>query len=171
MYYRIKEKICRKFECNLLMVCSEHIILCQLAPIYQYLERRMFKEVYQISCLGVTDSIWPLMPWKGLTFTAKKSDSELFLADVYAYQGKFHQAARLCKRTGLDSRVFSMFTDLHMFEYAKEFVGVRDPKNTHMLMSKQADWAKNSKEPQAAAQMYLSAGEHRKAIDIIGEHG
>lgn len=38
-------------------------------------------------------------------------------------------------------------------------------------MTKQADWAKSSKEPRAAAEMYLSAGEHLKAIDIIGEHG
>lgn len=40
-----------------------------------------------------------------------------------------------------------------------------------MLMTKQADWAKSSREPRAAAEMYLSAGEHLKAIDIIGEHG
>ena len=38
-------------------------------------------------------------------------------------------------------------------------------------MTKQADWAKSSKEPRVAAEMYLSAGEHLKAIDIIGEHG
>ncbi|XP_041711799.1 intraflagellar transport protein 122 homolog isoform X3 [Coregonus clupeaformis] len=172
----------------------------QSAPMYQYLERRMFKEAYQIACLGVTDSDWRDLATEaleGLDFdTAKKafirvrdlrylelinsieerkkrgeSDSELFLADVYAYQGKFHEAARLYKRTGLDSRALSMYTDLRMFEYAKEFVGAADPKNTRMLMSKQADWAKNSKEPRAAAQMYLTAGEHLKAIDIIGEHG
>lgn len=30
MHYRVKEKICKKFECNLLVVCSLHIILCQV---------------------------------------------------------------------------------------------------------------------------------------------
>ncbi len=30
MHYRVKEKIHRKFECNLLVVCSHHIILCQV---------------------------------------------------------------------------------------------------------------------------------------------
>ncbi|XP_013396110.1 intraflagellar transport protein 122 homolog [Lingula anatina] len=29
MHYRIKEKINKKFDCNLLVVCSQHIILCQ----------------------------------------------------------------------------------------------------------------------------------------------
>lgn len=40
-----------------------------------------------------------------------------------------------------------------------------------MLITKQADWAKSSNEPKAAAEMYISAGEFCKAIDIIGEHG
>uniref|UniRef100_A0A672ZMG9 Intraflagellar transport protein 122 homolog n=1 Tax=Sphaeramia orbicularis TaxID=375764 RepID=A0A672ZMG9_9TELE len=172
----------------------------QSAPMYQYLERKMFKEAYQIACLGVTDSDWRDLATEaleGLDFdTAKKAfirirdlrylelinsieerkkrgenDNELFLADVYAYQGKFHEAAKLYKRTGQESRALSMYTDLRMFEYAKEFVGATDPKSTRILMTKQADWAKSSKEPRAAAEMYLSAGEHLKAIDIIGEHG
>ncbi|XP_053172845.1 intraflagellar transport protein 122 homolog isoform X7 [Scomber japonicus] len=154
----------------------------QSAPMYQYLERKMFKEAYHIACLGVTDSDWRDLATEaleGLDFdTAKKerkkrgeSDNELFLADVYAYQGKFHEAAKLYKRTGQESRALSMYTDLRMFEYAKEFVGATDPKSSRILMTKQADWAKSSKEPRAAAEMYLSAGEHLKAIDIIGEHG
>uniref|UniRef100_A0A3Q3KMC4 Intraflagellar transport protein 122 homolog n=1 Tax=Monopterus albus TaxID=43700 RepID=A0A3Q3KMC4_MONAL len=172
----------------------------QSAPMYQYLERKMFKEAYQIACLGVTDSDWRDLATEaleGLDFdTAKKAfirirdlrylelinsieerkkrgenDNELFLADVYAYQGKFHEAAKLYKRTGHESRALSMYTDLRMFEYAKEFVGVTDPKSSRILMTKQADWAKSSKEPRAAAEMYLSAGEHLKAIDIIGEKG
>lgn len=53
----------------------------------------------------------------------------------------------------------------------QEYVGVTDPKTSRILMTKQADWAKSSKEPRAAAEMYLSAGEHLKAIDIIGENG
>uniref|UniRef100_A0A8C4EM69 Intraflagellar transport protein 122 homolog n=1 Tax=Dicentrarchus labrax TaxID=13489 RepID=A0A8C4EM69_DICLA len=172
----------------------------QSAPMYQYLERKMFKEAYQIACLGVTESDWRDLATEaleGLDFdTAKKAfirirdlrylelinsieerkkrgenDNELFLADVYAYQGKFHEAAKLYKRTGHESRALSMYTDLRMFEYAKDFVGATDPKSSRILMTKQADWAKSSKEPRAAAEMYLSAGEHLKAIDIIGEHG
>ncbi|XP_062855232.1 intraflagellar transport protein 122 homolog isoform X3 [Trichomycterus rosablanca] len=312
MHYRVKEKICKRFECNLLVVCSQHIILCQekrlqclsfssikekewimesliryikviggppgregllvglkngaepnansvawntqcedmlcfsgsgylnikasnfpvhqqklqgfvvgyngskifclhvysmaavevpqSAPMYQYLERRMFKEAYQIACLGVTDSDWRDLATEaleGLDFdTAKKAfirvrdlrylelinsieerkkrgenNSDLFLADVYAYQGKFHEAAKLYKKSGHDNRALSMYTDLRMFEYAKDFLASADPKDTKLLMKKQADWAENSKEPRAAADMYLNAGENMKAIEIIGKHG
>lgn len=55
--------------------------------------------------------------------------------------------------------------------FSQDFVGATDPKSSRILMTKQADWAKSSKEPRAAAEMYLSAGEHLKAIEIIGEHG
>nr|XP_008115197.1 PREDICTED: intraflagellar transport protein 122 homolog isoform X3 [Anolis carolinensis] len=321
MHYRVKEKIAKKFECNLLVVCSEHIILCQIlkifvdnpfaivllkqstavrcldmsasrnklavvdendtclvydintkellfqepnansvawntqcedmlcfsgggylnikasnfpvhqqklqgfvvgyngskifclhvfsmtavevpqsAPMYQYLERKMFKEAYKIACLGVTDTDWKELAMEaleGLEFeTAKKAftrvrdlqylelissieerkkrgenNNDLFLADVYAYQGKVHEAAKLYKRSGHENLALDMYTDLRMFDYAKEFLGSGDPKDTKMLITKQADWAKNINEPKAAVEMYITAGEHMKAIEISGDQG
>ena len=50
-------------------------------------------------------------------------------------------------------------------------MGSGDPLDKKILISKQADWAKNINEPRAAAEMYISAGEHLKAIEIIGDHG
>ncbi|XP_068763206.1 intraflagellar transport protein 122 homolog [Struthio camelus] len=172
----------------------------QSAPMYQYLERKMFKEAYQIACLGVTDTDWKELAMEaleGLEFeTAKKAftrvrdlrylelissieerkkhgenNSELFLADVYAYQGKFHEAAKLYKKSGHENLALDMYSDLRMFDYAKDFLGSGDPKDTKMLIKKQADWAKNINEPKAAVEMYLSAGEHLKAIEISGDHG
>uniref|UniRef100_A0A8C2UFA8 Intraflagellar transport protein 122 homolog n=1 Tax=Coturnix japonica TaxID=93934 RepID=A0A8C2UFA8_COTJA len=154
----------------------------QSAPMYQYLERKMFKEAYQIACLGVTDADWrelAMEALEGLEFeTAKKERkkhgenlNELFLADVYAYQGKFHEAAKLYKKSGHESVALDMYSDLRMFDYAKDFLRSGDPKDTKMLIKKQADWAKNINEPKAAVEMYLSAGEHMKAIEISGDHG
>ncbi|RMB99073.1 hypothetical protein DUI87_24619 [Hirundo rustica rustica] len=172
----------------------------QSAPMFQYLERKMFKEAYQIACLGVTDADWrelAMEALEGLEFeTAKKAftrvrdlrylelissiedrkkqgenNNDLFLADVYAYQGKFHEAAKLYKRSGHESLALEMYSDLRMFDHAKEFLGSGDPKDTKMLIKKQADWAKDINEPKAAVQMYLSAGEHMKAIEISGDHG
>ncbi|XP_062056469.1 intraflagellar transport protein 122 homolog isoform X4 [Lepus europaeus] len=301
MHYRVKEKMVKKFECNLLVVCSNHIILCQekrlqclsfsgvkerewqmesliryikviggppgregllvglkngqilkifvdnlfaivllkqatavrcldmsasrnklavvdendtclvydvhtkellfqSAPMYQYLDRKMFKEAYQIACLGVTDTDWrelAMEALEGLEFeTAKKAftrvqdlrylelissieerkkrgetNNDLFLADVFSYQGKFHEAAKLYKKSGHENLALDMYTDLRMFEYAKDFLGSGDPKETKMLITKQADWARNINEPKAAVEMYISAGEHVKAIELSGDHG
>ncbi|XP_063486280.1 intraflagellar transport protein 122 homolog isoform X12 [Symphalangus syndactylus] len=172
----------------------------QSAPMYQYLDRKLFKEAYQIACLGVTDTDWRELAMEapeGLDFeTAKKAfirvqdlrylelissieerkkrgetNNDLFLADVFSYQGKFHEAAKLYKRSGHENLALEMYTDLCMFEYAKDFLGSGDPKETKMLITKQADWARNIKEPKAAVEMYISAGEHVKAIEICGDHG
>lgn len=55
--------------------------------------------------------------------------------------------------------------------FVQEFIGTGDPMDKKMLITKQADWAKSSNEPKAAAEMYISAGEYVKAIEIIGDHG
>ena len=44
---------------------------------------------------------------------------QVFLGDVYAYQGKFGEAAKLYKKAGQEGRAMNMYTDLRMFEYAK----------------------------------------------------
>ena len=46
---------------------------------YQYLERKMFKEAYQIACLGVTDSDWRDLATEaleGLDFDTPKKASQ-----------------------------------------------------------------------------------------------
>ncbi|XP_052090245.1 intraflagellar transport protein 122 homolog isoform X2 [Mytilus californianus] len=172
----------------------------QSAPMYQYLEKKHFKDAYKVACLGVTEGDWEALAHEaleGLDFdTAKKAfirirdlrylelihsieerkkrgenDNMIFLADVYSYQTKFHEGAKLYKKAGQEQRAMNMYTDLRMFDFAKEYIGSGDPLDKKMLITKQADWAKSSNEPKAAAEMYISAGEFCKAIDIIGDHG
>lgn len=53
----------------------------QSAPMYQYLERKMFKEAYQIACLGVTDTDWrelAMEALEGLEFETAKKVKRLF---------------------------------------------------------------------------------------------
>lgn len=70
--------ICQQLMCYILNVSLLKVPSSSLqsAPMYQYLERRMFKEAYQIACLGVTDSDWRDLATEaleGLDFdTAKK---------------------------------------------------------------------------------------------------
>ena len=63
-----------------------------------------------------------------------------------------------------------MYTDLRMFDLANEYLGSGEGNDMErkLLIKKKADWAAKINEPRAAAEMYLSAGETIKAIDIIG---
>lgn len=100
-----------------------------------------------------------------------ENDPQVFLGDVLAYQSKFGEAAKMYKKAGQEQRAMNMYTDLRMFDQAKEFLATGDQADRKNLISKQADWARNINEPKAAAEMYISAGEYSKAIDIIGDHG
>lgn len=155
---------------------------------------------YTVACLGVTDGDWntlALDALEGLNLDIAKrafvrtknlkylelihniderkrrgeNDPQVFLGDVFAYQSKFSEAAKMYKKAGQEQRAMNMYTDLRMFDQAKEFLATGDQADRKNLISKQADWARNINEPKAAAEMYISAGEYSKAIDIIGDHG
>lgn len=102
----------------------------------------------------------------------KNKSTELsFLGDVMAYKNHFNEAAKLYKQAGHDDKAINMYTDLRMFDSAQELIRAGDGQFKKQLAMKKADWVHNINEPRAAAEMYLSAGETRKAIEIIGQHG
>lgn len=170
------------------------------APMFQYIEKKMFTDAYQVACLGVPDEDWEELAHaaldnldfeiaklafirvKNLKYLdliyefqerQKKGDKnkDLFLADIFAFRGKYREAARLYQKAGHEQKALNMFTDLRMFDAAQEYLGSGDNIDRKALLRKKADWAKNINEPRAAAEMYLSAGDTAKAIEIIGENG
>lgn len=172
----------------------------QSAPLYQYLEKKMFTEAFQVACLGVTESDWQNLAQEALEGmdleVAKKSfvrlrnllflelihsieerkrrgevDTDLFLADIYAYQGRFAEAAKLYKKTGHESKAMNMYTDLRMFDQAQDYLGSDEATDKKTLIKKKAEWANSINESRAAADMYLSAGETLRAVEIIGDNG
>ncbi|EEB18094.1 conserved hypothetical protein [Pediculus humanus corporis] len=170
------------------------------APLFQYMEKKMFSEAYQVACLGVPEEDWEnlanaaldnfefeiaklaFIRVKNLKYLnlihdfqerQKKSDKnkELFLADICAFRGKYREAAKLYQKAGHEQKALNMFTDLRMFDVAQEYLGSGDNINRKSLLRKKAEWAKNINEPRAAAEMYLSAGDTMNAIEIIAENG
>ncbi|XP_063240162.1 intraflagellar transport protein 122 homolog isoform X2 [Bacillus rossius redtenbacheri] len=169
------------------------------APMYQYMEKRMFEEAYDVACLGVTDGDWESLAHSALDGlnldVARKAfvrikdlkylelitdfkerqrkgeSDEVFAADILACRGKFKEAARLYQKLGQEQKALNMYIDLRMFDLAQEFLGAVESVDRKALIRKKADWARNINEPRAAAEMYLSAGETAKAIEIIGENG
>ncbi|KAG8240368.1 hypothetical protein J437_LFUL002509, partial [Ladona fulva] len=170
------------------------------APMYQYLEKKMFRNAYKVACLGVTDGDWQALAhsaMEGLDFNVAKhafmriknlkyldliqefeerqrngeNDGNVFLADILAYQGEFKEAARLYQKAKQGQRALNMYTDLRMFDLAQEFLGSEDTMDRKTLIRKKADWARNINEPRAAAEMYLSAGDTMHAIEVMGENG
>ncbi|XP_033110063.1 intraflagellar transport protein 122 homolog, partial [Anneissia japonica] len=107
----------------------------QSAPMYQYLERKQFRDAYRVACMGVTDKNWQSLAHQAIEsldfVTAKRAfirtrdlrylelihnieerkrrgeyDDQLFLADIYAYQGKFAEVDLLVCITLLPQKTF-----------------------------------------------------------------
>ncbi|XP_017773799.1 PREDICTED: intraflagellar transport protein 122 homolog [Nicrophorus vespilloides] len=167
------------------------------APMYQYIEKKMFSEAHKVACLGVTDGDWEELghaALENLNFDIarlafvklqdfnylelirdmlermKKGDNnkEVMIGDVYAYRGKFKEAARLYQKAGQEHKALTMYTDLRMFDQAQDYLGSNDNST---LIRQKADWARNINEHKAAVDMYLSIGDTKSAIEILGEQG
>lgn len=48
-----------------------------------------------------------------------ENDNMVFLGDIYSYQTKFNEAAKLYKKSGTEQKAMNMYTDLRMFDQAK----------------------------------------------------
>ncbi|XP_060520600.1 intraflagellar transport protein 122 homolog [Cylas formicarius] len=167
------------------------------APMYQFVERRMYDEAYKIACLGVTDGDWEELAHSALEhfdleiarlafvklqdfnylelieeLKERRQKGELArdvaLGDVYAAKGKLKEASRLYQKSGHGAKALTMYTDLRMFDEAREFLGSGDDDD---LVRRKADWARNINEHRAAADMYLSVGDVAAAVDIYAEKG
>ncbi|XP_045509536.1 intraflagellar transport protein 122 homolog [Colias croceus] len=165
--------------------------------VHQYVQQKMFNEAYAVACLGVTALDWERLgtaALEELSFeVAKKafqrSENIMFLTlidqlqerldtgdrravitgDVLAYRGRYADAARSYQSIARDDKALDMYVDLRMFGKAQEFVG--EGESLTALTRRRAEWARRVNEPRAAAEMYLAAGDVKRAATILAESG
>lgn len=95
--------------------------------------------------------------------------NDVLLGFLYAYQSKFNDAAKSFRKAGDENIAMQMFTDLRMFDLAKEYLGGGDSDKTDILL-KQAEWAIRNGDSKTAAEMYMNAKQFGKAIDLAGKN-
>ena len=172
----------------------------QSASLYRYLEKRDFAAAYKIACLGVTEPDWQQLAHEALKALnldiAKRAymrlrdtkyidlvsrieaerrqaghDDTILIGTVLAYQGKFQEAAKLFCKANRVEKAIDMFSDLRKWEEARQFAHTASADAAADLVRRQAAWAEESNDMSTAYQTYLAAGEHMKAIKIVGEKG
>ncbi|ERL84617.1 hypothetical protein D910_02045, partial [Dendroctonus ponderosae] len=165
------------------------------SPMYQFIEKHMYHDAYKIACLGVTDGDWEELAHSALEHLEfnvarlsfvklqdfnyleliedvqeqqQKGDynRDVIMGDILAMKGKLKEAARLYQKSGNESKALTMYTDLRMFDEAQEFLGAKD---NNELIRQKADWARNINEHKAAADMYISIGDIKTAVEIYAE--
>ncbi|XP_066600383.1 intraflagellar transport protein 122 homolog isoform X2 [Prorops nasuta] len=167
---------------------------------YQYIEIGLFTEAYNVACFGVAESDWLALgiaaldnlelnvaysafAWiKKLRYIEIVSEveeklksgewgREACMATAAAAMGRLRDAARLYQKAGLQHCALDMYSDLRMFDIASEFIATGNTQDRTILLRRRAEWAKSLGEPRAAAEMFLSAGDINRAINIIAEYG
>lgn len=179
-------------------VAMHTIDVPQSASLYRYLEKKDFINAYKIACLGVTENDWrtlAIQALSGLNFEiARKAfirirdvryiellnkielerrlpgtDDQLFLAEIYAYQGKYKEAAKYFAKSGHESKAIEMYADLKKWGEAKQICPNDD--NLKDLIRRQARWAEETGDWQEAADMWVQSADYMRAIMIMGDRG
>ncbi|TPX34245.1 hypothetical protein SmJEL517_g03062 [Synchytrium microbalum] len=167
----------------------------QTATLENYLEHRDFETAYNVACLGVTDADWRRLAMEAIeglsldiarrafvrlrdlpyvdllrTFERAKAEGknqpDLFLAEVYAYSGRYHEAAKLFKRCGHPEKAIEMYTELNMWAFATQ-VAEETKSNPTDILSRKAQMLEDQQDGAAAAATYMDLGEYAKAIDLF----
>eukprot|EP00052_Salpingoeca_macrocollata_P008243 m.65502 g.65502 ORF g.65502 m.65502 type:complete len:1216 (+) comp16496_c0_seq1:48-3695(+) len=173
----------------------------QSTSMFQYLKKKMYPEAYKVACLGVTETDWRALAMEaleGMEISVAKNafirvrdlryleliyaieerqrrgedDPEAILADIYAYQGRFDDAAKIYSQTGQSRKAVDMFCDLRLFDKAKEYLDPNDAEAAAALMRQQTKAVVHEiSDPVLAIEVLRSAGEELQSVDIMGENG
>eukprot|EP00033_Pygsuia_biforma_P001760 GCRY01001970.1.p1 GENE.GCRY01001970.1~~GCRY01001970.1.p1 ORF type:complete len:1226 (+),score=346.97 GCRY01001970.1:229-3906(+) len=100
---------------------------------------------------------------------APEYSDEWCLADIYAFQGRFKEAARILERLGLVREAVDLFSDMRLWDQATELAKTHKDINIKELLEKQALTSRADGDISAAADMYLSCGDVKQAITLYGQ--
>ena len=185
-------------------ISMQTIDVPQSASLYRYVEQKNYDTAYKVACLGVTENDWRLLAMRALDGmslnVARKSfirirdmrfiellnriekglklgePEHLFQAEVFAYQGKYQDAAKMYGKANRVEKAMEMFSDLRQFEEAKawaeEYAQTNggDSSIVQEFVQRQAEWAEEVADYESAATMYIQAKKYDKAIALLGKH-
>ncbi|VVD05909.1 unnamed protein product [Leptidea sinapis] len=167
--------------------------------VHQYVQQKMFHEAYAVACLGVTACDWErlgMAALEELSFEVarkalQRSENIVYLTlidhleerlsageeravvsgEVLAQRGRFAAAASSYRGAGAHRRALDMYVELRMFSKAQEVAEQTGGADAACLTRLRAEWARRVDEPRAAADMYLAAGDVRRAAAVLRDSG
>lgn len=187
-------------------VSMQTIDIPQSASMRSYVSKGQFHEAFGVACLGVTETDWKFLATEAMMSGAldiarvafvrardikyvelidrleagKRAgvNEGIFLAEVLAYQGKFHEAARLYAKASAPEKAMEMFSDLRQYDEARKWAqeyaekaGDLSGRSVQELMQRQAEWCEEANDEEAACSMYIQAKKFEKALLLISKNG
>ena len=168
----------------------------QSVAMYKFLEQKNCEMAYKIACLGVTEQDWislsieciqnhnfslarkAVMRNKDIRFLELINKIEvdkrspgyndfIMMGEVSAYQGRFQEAATLFEKGSNVMRIVEMYRELKQWDKAENYIKKLDKtQRTELLRDRAAD----SSDWQVSARLFITLGEFKKALTIIGQN-
>jgi intraflagellar transport protein 122 len=91
-------------------------------------------------------------------------------AEIMAYEGHYHEAAKIFTRNGKLDDAIQMFVVLRKWEEAKTFARNSGSFDVNVLTAQQAKWLQEIKDWKGAAELFMSMGQYNQAAKIIGDY-
>ncbi|KAJ8607792.1 hypothetical protein CTAYLR_009237 [Chrysophaeum taylorii] len=166
----------------------EAVDLPQSQALSQHIADKDFETAHKLACLGVTEA-----DWRRLAIAAARAmnletaraaysrvhdlrllevlkddkDADVLQGELLAYAGQYQEAAKVFSRAGKVQLAIDLFADLRQWEEAKMFAASSDV-DSRELVRRQAEWAEEIEDWNAAAEMYVSVDPAR-AVQLLGE--
>lgn len=144
-----------------------------MANMHLDIARRAFIRVRDVHFIGLLNRIEAARKAAGAQGEGGTADDAM-MAEVFAFQGKYQEAAKRYQRIGMTERAMQMFSDLRQFDEAKrwaESVGSSVGGGGHVqeLMQRQAEWSEEVNNNAQAAEMYIKLNKFERAIALLGK--
>ncbi|KAL7754398.1 hypothetical protein RI367_000379 [Sorochytrium milnesiophthora] len=169
------------------------------STVERLLDRKEYARAYQAACLGITEAEWQafaarcleglqlvyarkayvrLRDVRGLDFVevlGRLTERDHVpaaeaLAEIYAFLGRYTEAATQYKSIGRAQRAIDMYSELNMWEYATR-IAVETNTNVEDVLKRKAQMQQDKNDLRAAAETYLQVGDTPHAIELLGQVG
>ena len=92
-----------------------------------------------------------------------------WLAEILAFEGHHHEAAKIYARAGRSDEAIRLFTDMRRWADAKLFAQSSGVMDVSSLTMAQAKWLQEINDWRGSAELYLSMGQGMLAATIVAE--
>ncbi|XP_055337173.1 intraflagellar transport protein 122 homolog [Paramacrobiotus metropolitanus] len=166
--------------------------------IHQSMEAKNFKDAYDIACFGVSESDWKMLgarALENLEFAVAKNcvrrernypllmlideieqrskvgdgNADLYRGEIFAFQGRFDDAARCFSAGGRSELAVKLFTDLRQFAQAEQWATTEEQRKA--LLEMRADWAVKADNKRDAVELFLQLGDVGRALETMKDLG
>jgi intraflagellar transport protein 122 len=112
-------------------------------------------------------------------WSGNENDKKVHLGEIFAYENKFEEAVKMYCESNRTDKAVELYMELCEFDLAKQLLSEEKKEkkedvvpsvNVTELVTREANWARSTNDPDRACESYLLARDYKKAIAVMSEN-